>query len=251
MLHFPERRRIPAGRSDATPMILQRGGHRERGRAAFSRPLRVALAAAAIGALSFFATFAAAAAHRALAAASPEPAELIVVLGGEFGNNPCRVDTDYRMIRGLEISARMPDATVVVSETVAPFPDLVRANTAILAHLNGLPQPDKLLVEPRAVSTFENVRFTVELLGERPEGRVILVTDPVHMLRARALWRYFVGDWPDYALARARGEPISRARLTYHMREAAAWWLNLGKVAAWEALALAGVDNATRGGMIR
>lgn len=215
------------------------------------RALQLALAVAAIGVLSFGATFAAAAVHLALAAEKPEPADLIVVLGGDFGHDACRGDADYRMLRGLEVAAAMPDATVVVSETVAPFPNLVRANIAMLSHQTGLPQPGKVLVESRAISTFENVRFTAEMLGEAPARRVILVTDPVHMLRARALWHHFFGEWPDYALARTRGEPTSRVRLAYHLREAAAWWLNIGKVAAWEALTLAGVDEATRGRLIR
>lgn len=212
---------------------------------------RLVLAVGALGGLSVAGTFAAAEAHRALAADPPRQAALIVVFGGEFGNNPCRADTDFRMLRALEVAALMPEALVVLTETLVPYPALAEANIAVLARLSGLPEPARLLVEPRATSTFENVRFTAELLGGAPEGRVLLVTDAVHMARARVLWRHFMGAWPDYALARTRGRPLSRVRLSYHLREAAAWWLNLGKVAAWEGLALAGVGEDVRGRLIR
>lgn len=213
--------------------------------------VRAAGAAAGLGLLTLIATVVAAQAHRATAADPVGPAGLIVVFGGDFRDGRCHIETDYRTSRALEIAATMPGAALLVTDRLEPTPDVMAANVAVLAHLRGLPPPARVLIEPRATSTFENVRFSRDLMGSDMPARVILVTDAVHMARARLLWRHFTGTWPDFALARAPGEAFSRARAKYHLREAAAWWLNLGKLAAWEGLGLIGLDDAQRGAVIR
>lgn len=212
--------------------------------------LLIALPVAAV-ALTLAAVIGSAWLHEARAADPPAETDMVLVFGGEFGNNRCVRGTDTRMVRGLEIATAQPDVLFAVSETVTPYADLVRGHAAVTAHAHGLSVPENFLVEPRAISTFENVRFTLALLDQPRPARVTLVTDAVHMARARLLWRYFAGDWPDYALAPTRGAPLSRERVRYYLREAAAWWLNAAKIIGWEALALAGIDETERGRLIR
>jgi uncharacterized SAM-binding protein YcdF (DUF218 family) len=57
-----------------------------------------------------------------------------------------------------------------------------------LAIAAGVPEPS-LLVEATSRNTVENAVFSARLLRERGLGRVVVVTDAYHLLRARLLFR--------------------------------------------------------------
>jgi len=111
--------------------------------------------------------------------------------------------------------------------------------------------PERVLVEPRSVSTFENLRFSLRLAERRGLERLALASDPYHLARARALAAYF--GRPDVGLVAARGfgrEPWF-VRVAHLLREAMAWWYNLLKVAGWEALGALGVPEGARAELVR
>jgi uncharacterized SAM-binding protein YcdF (DUF218 family) len=111
--------------------------------------------------------------------------------------------------------------------------------------------PERLIVEPRARTTFENLRFGFAVARDRNLRTLALATDAYHLERARRL-AAFLGR-PDVGLIGIDGlrHDSLGNRVWYVLREALAWWYNLGKVAAWEALAAAGLDPDERADLIR
>jgi len=63
---------------------------------------------------------------------------------------------------------------------------------------------DRILVEPQAGSTWENAAFATALLASRGTRRIVLITDRIHMPRARLAFRAqglavstVAAAWPD------------------------------------------------------
>ncbi len=104
----------------------------------------------------------------------------------------------------------------------------------------------RLLVEPEAGTTVENLRFSFRIADAHGLHRLALVTDAFHLTRAWALAAWMGRG--DVALVSVdhRHWQWRYETPVLHMREAAAWWYNLGKVAAWHALGWFGIDDATR-----
>jgi uncharacterized SAM-binding protein YcdF (DUF218 family) len=186
---------------------------------------------------------------RALAA----PVDAILVLGGG-------VDGDwvlgYSSRRRVAVAVALLEAGRAHNLILTGGPDWVHpdftAAALMRAHAIALgAAPEVLLIEDRSTSTFANLRFGFALAEQRGFGNLAILTDAFHLERARALAGYF--GHPDVALAAVRGlEYESRvARVWSIVREAMAWWLNLAKVAGWELLAAAGIDEDGRRELIR
>jgi uncharacterized SAM-binding protein YcdF (DUF218 family) len=111
--------------------------------------------------------------------------------------------------------------------------------------------PEALLSEIRAISTFENLQFGFAMAEQKGLERLAILTDAFHLERARWLARYF--GQPDVALIAVRGlEADGIANRAWSiLREALAWWLNLAKVAGWQILTMAGMDEDARRELIR
>lgn len=103
-----------------------------------------------------------------------------------------------------------------------------------------------IILEDRSRTTFENIRFSFRVAEAAGLERLAILTDSHHLSRAAILAAYF-GE-PDIDLVAARGLQYQafaiRAGAT--LREAAAWWYNAGKIAAWEGLGLIGLSPAER-----
>ena len=129
----------------------------------------------------------------------PEPvsevptADAIVVLGGSAGAaHPPRLAPDLHAASDrLWHAARLyraGKAPVVIAsgggeDTPAEAPVMREVLTAW-----GV--PDSVIVEePRSQSTYENARYTAEILAERGGASVLLVTSAMHMSRAQATFR--------------------------------------------------------------
>lgn len=111
--------------------------------------------------------------------------------------------------------------------------------------------PASLVVDGDAGSTFENLRFGFAIAERNGWSRLALLTDAFHVERAKWLAAYF--GRPEVGLVAVDGLRYDSDphRVWSIMREAMAWWYNLIKVAAWEALGAAGVESGERGAIIR
>jgi uncharacterized SAM-binding protein YcdF (DUF218 family) len=182
---------------------------------------------------------------------APRPADYVVVLGGSGWLSPCGYWPEIRMVKGVEVAAANPGSRLVYTHFFEGDEVIAKMHATLSAAHGGHDLPADTIFETESRSTFENAWRTVALLDLDPAARVILVTDAVHLARARLLWRRFAGSWPDAAVVPMeweylRGKSVAR----YSLREAASWWLNLGKLAGWEMLGLIGWSPARRAEVI-
>jgi uncharacterized SAM-binding protein YcdF (DUF218 family) len=136
----------------------------------------------------------------------PAHVDGILVLGAGFDTAvlkargvPATNAGEMRVIAGFEAARRYPQARLVFSGGSgvlggAGGPSWSEAETAcyILAQV-GL-APARLILEPRARNTYENILFTKALVKPRPGEVWLLVTSAIHMPRAMAIARKL--DWP-------------------------------------------------------
>lgn len=106
---------------------------------------------------------------------------------------------------------------------------------------------DRILIEDRSRTTFENIRFSFAIARSHGLTSRAIVTDDFHLLRAGMLARFF--GTGDHALVAARGLhwqsiPI---RLSAYLRETLAWWYNAGKISAWWLGTQGGLSEAELG----
>lgn len=111
--------------------------------------------------------------------------------------------------------------------------------------------PDRLVVEPHARTTLENLALSFAIADERGFRRIAVLTDAFHLTRAAALARLLGREVVPVAAegglyCRPTGEQVPTL-----VRETLAWWYNLGKAAAWEGLGLLGWTEAERARAIR
>jgi len=96
-----------------------------------------------------------------------------------------------RVLETLRLAARHPDARIVISGgggTV--FGDGTAEAPIIAGFLSEVGvDPRRILIEEKSRTTFENARFSRELVSPRPGERWLLVTSAWHMPRAVGVFR--------------------------------------------------------------
>jgi len=186
-------------------------------------------------------------------AAPPAPVDALIVLGaGVEGDGRLA----YASRRRTEAAVRLLASGKAEAAILTGGPGQYHPTTpaALLMRDFALSlgaDPGRLIVEPLAVSTFENLRFSLALAEARGFSRLALLSDPFHLPRAAALAAWY--GHGDIVLVAAPGFATEwwPHRLVTLTREALAWWLNLARVAGWEGLGLIGVPAETRARLIR
>jgi len=82
----------------------------------------------------------------------------------------------------------------------------------------GVPE-DRLLIEPEARSTYENLAFSREVMERNGLRTALIVTHDFHAARARDVARYLGYDRPGFAAADSSALPVSQK----HVREVLAY----------------------------
>jgi len=181
------------------------------------------------------------------------PVDALLVLGGGIDPDAVPGYSSRRRVVAAVALLQQGQARALIFSGGPPWkPPEVSAGALMRDYAVSLgAPPEALLVEPRAVSTFENLRFGFALAEAQGLHRLALVTDSFHIERARRLAAYF--GRPEIGLVAAPGLSLESAVIKGWsiLREALAWWYNLAKVGAWELMDLAGVGVNTRQGLIR
>lgn len=168
----------------------------------------------------------------------------IIVLGGAINATLTRArgptalnSSGARATEGAALAHRYPGALLVFSGGSAnlvgrqmPEGDAARAFFLRL----GIPE-DRILIERRSRSTFENGQLTRDLIGPKPGERWILVTSALHMPRAAGVFEKAGFDVVPYPVAYlTSGEPIDYWNYTLSplaalslLDESAKEWLGL------------------------
>ena len=148
---------------------------------------------------------------------APE-ADYLIVLGCQVqGTTPSRM-LRQRLDAALDYLNTYPDATAIVSGGKGPGEDISEAECmASWLTQRGI-SPDRIILEDRATSTMENLRFSRALMD--PDASVAIVSNEFHLYRAGQMAQKLGFD---AALIPASTEfPILLA--SYSLREIFAVW---------------------------
>jgi uncharacterized SAM-binding protein YcdF (DUF218 family) len=131
------------------------------------------------------------AAYGSISTATYEEDAVIVLGAAIHGERPSRM-LAYRLSAALEFHARNPQAIIVVSGGLGEGQRFTEAHVmAMYLGNHGVPV-EQILLEDRAVSTEENLRFAQALLREHfgdEDVSVVIATQGFHLYRARFLAR--------------------------------------------------------------
>ncbi|MEL6217895.1 MAG: YdcF family protein [Pseudomonadota bacterium] len=182
-----------------------------------------------------------------------EVADLGIVLGASVdGDGRLAYNSRRRVAAGVALLEAGKIERLIFSGGLGGNHPETPAAMLMRDHALALGAPaEALSVEPHAVSTFENLRFAFPMAAAMGADRLVLVSDPSHLARSWALAR-FLGR-PDVALVSAHGVETVwwPHRVVGLGREALAWWLNIGKAAAWTGLGAFGLDPDQRAEWVR
>jgi uncharacterized SAM-binding protein YcdF (DUF218 family) len=166
-------------------------------------------------------------------AGPPRPARLIVVLGGGLdAGSGLSAGSRRRTEAGIALYAAGVAPRLHFTGGGSPGHRSDGELMRDLALASGVP-PEAATAEGRSASTLENALFSREMLGST-EGPILLVSDPYHLARAWLLFRWAGYGPPVHTFAATsfgHWPPIAWPEIVAW--EAAAWWVNLAKVAAW------------------
>ena len=116
----------------------------------------------------------------------------LVVLGAAvYGERPSL--TLVRRLQGaLDYLERYPDSVAIVSGGMGKGENITEALTMHdWLMQQGIPE-DRIIMEPKATSTEENLRYSFDLIrerGEDPDGNVAVVSSAYHLFRAKSMAR--------------------------------------------------------------
>lgn len=123
----------------------------------------------------------------------PEPErDYLIVLGAAvYGDRPSL--TLVRRLEGaLDYLNAYPDSVAIVSGGMGAGETVTEAQAMYDWLVAAGVDPARVLLEPKAVSTLENLRFSFEIIrarGDEPAGHVAIVSSAYHLYRAKCMAR--------------------------------------------------------------
>ncbi|HZT43746.1 MAG TPA: YdcF family protein [Chthonomonadaceae bacterium] len=148
-----------------------------------------------------------------------QPAQAIVVLGAKVQRSgQPGASLRARTLRAVALYRRGLAPKIICTGGIGSFPPAESQASATLAEAQGVPVED-LLLESKSRSTMENARYAADICRAHGWTRVIVVSDPYHLFRARRDFeRFGVIAYPSPAL-----EGQSDRNLRYRMTLREAW----------------------------
>lgn len=116
--------------------------------------------------------------------------DYVIILGGGIKNGMVTKTLQYRLDQGIIFLKEHPDLEVIVTGGVG-FGETISEGEAMKNYLvsKGITE-NRIIVEAKATSTMENMRYTKEILKEqtgRSDYKVMLFTSDFHMARSKVL----------------------------------------------------------------
>lgn len=161
-------------------------------------------------------------AHSARGTEEPESEYLVVLGAGVHGTVPSR-SLRERLDAAQHYLTEHPDAVAIVSGGQGPGEDITEAQCMYDYLTSHGIDPSRVWMEDKATNTLENLRFSLDIIGEkhniRPE-KIAIVSSEYHLHRAGifAGWLEIEAE-----LVPARTE-IFLLRWNYYLREVFAVW---------------------------
>ncbi|MEG0035421.1 MAG: YdcF family protein [Oscillospiraceae bacterium] len=152
--------------------------------------------------------------------ANPEAPYLVVLGAGVNGETPS-LSLLNRLEAAHEYLLKYPESTVIVSGGQGQGENITEAECMRRwLSKNGI-EPERIIMEPRATSTQENLEFSLKLIEEHggdPTGKLAIVSSEYHLYRAKYMAQE-LGATP-YGVAGHTSYPV--LMINYFIREALA-----------------------------
>jgi uncharacterized SAM-binding protein YcdF (DUF218 family)/lysophospholipase L1-like esterase len=153
---------------------------------------------------------------------SSASADAIVVLGGGvIGDCVPNVNSLRRAIAAARLYRERRAPIMVITGGAASEGCPVADSIMNIAAEMGVPD-ERMIAERRSQSTYENAALSAPVLRAQGAARVLLVTDRLHMRRAKGVFEHFGFAVEPVAVPIYEGHPDNVSMLTAGAREAAA-----------------------------
>ena len=151
-----------------------------------------------------------------------KPADAIVILGASvLANNQPGDSLRARTEKAVFLYKKNIATKIICTGGLGENPPTEAFAAATLAHQLGVNSSD-LLLEMKSTSTMENARFAAEICRKQGWSRVVIVSDPYHLWRAKRDFRLAgLIAYPSPALTCERDRKI-QLRIIWIAREEAA-----------------------------
>ncbi|GAE89823.1 YdcF family protein [Acetivibrio straminisolvens] len=119
--------------------------------------------------------------------------DYMVILGAGLKGDQITPTFRNRLDKGIEYLRANPELKVVVTGGQGPGEDLTEAEAMRRYLVNHGIEEDRIILEDRATSTNENMKYTAEVLKNltgRSDYRIMIVTNEFHMFRSKILARH-------------------------------------------------------------
>lgn len=183
----------------------------------------------------------------------PAPADIIIVLGGDMTwLNDLGPQTRGRVRKGV---ALYKDGLAPRIHFTGGIPDKGKPGAgeqmADLAMSLGVPA-SAITYESMSQSTVQNAMFSRDILGPEADGSIILVSDGFHLGRSWLSFRWAGYRGPiELAADSAFGTQTRERQARDLARETLAWWFNIARVSAYQALEVVEGPDPERVNMLR
>ncbi len=116
--------------------------------------------------------------------------DYLIVLGAAVYKDQPSLTLIRRLEGTLQYLNEHPDAIAIVSGGMGPGESITEAQAMYDWLIARKVDPARVIMEPKATSTMENLQFSFEIirsLGDEPEGRVAIVSSAYHLYRAKLM----------------------------------------------------------------
>ena len=121
---------------------------------------------------------------------APDGTEYLIVLGAGLNGDVPSLSLTNRLTAALEWLEGHPDCVAVVSGGQGPGENMTEAEAmGIWLEARGI-APERIVLEPEATSTWENLANSFALIRERggePDGNCAILTSEYHLCRAKLM----------------------------------------------------------------
>ncbi len=113
----------------------------------------------------------------------PQNADYMIILGAKVNGEVPSLALQYRIDAAVEYAKKNEDTILIVSGGQGPGEDITEAEAMKRALVKKGIHESRILLEDRSTSTYENIKFSKELI---PEGakQGIVVTNDYHLYRS-------------------------------------------------------------------
>lgn len=118
--------------------------------------------------------------------------DYLIVLGAAVYKDQPSLTLIRRLEGAAEYLERFPDSVAIVSGGMGPGETVTEAQAMYDWLINEGFDPDRIIMEPKATSTEENLKNSFDIIrsrGDEPDGKVAIVSSAYHLYRAKTMAR--------------------------------------------------------------